>query len=50
MEERYDDYDELKEQIFKMWSIQKPQIVLTQEEWANIKDVNVPQIDCNWFI
>lgn len=50
MEERYDEYDELKERQFKMWEVERPQLPLTKEQYDNIKEPKAPEIDCNWFI
>lgn len=50
MEERYDEYDLLKEQIFKAWSAVPPQMPLTKEQYERIKNPTAPQIPEDWFI
>lgn len=49
MEEKLDIYEEWRAQQFKAWSVEKPQIVLTKEQWNNIPK-NEPIVIENWFV
>lgn len=45
-----DEYDLLKKKQFKAWSVEKPQLPLTKEEYERIKNPTAPQIKCEWFV
>ena len=49
IEDKLDWYDQLKEDIFKYWSVEQPQIPITKTQWENMPKPTYIEIG-EWFI